>query len=273
MKKTLVLLLTFALLFSMLALLSSCNTHECSFATNWSYDDVNHWRECVGEECVEISEKAAHVWDNACDTSCNTCGQTRTTEHVWNAGEITTKPTQEAGGVKTYTCTSCSFTRTEPVPFTGMTEGEWNLIIHLNNFKNFTMNVEMIISTPAIGAKFDSNLKMKFTKDAIYMYAQSVGQTSEEIFDESSTDLAADIVNMFDYNNYTYDAEAKVYRAKGKITVPWDESEPTDTVIRFENDKLVEMKYSYTSEESGLVMEFDNTVTFTDYGTTVIPKS
>ena len=294
MKKTLVLLLTFALLFSMLALLSSCNTHECSFATNWSYDDVNHWRECVGEECVEISEKAAHVWDNACDTSCNTCGQTRTTEHVWdnacdtscntcgqtrttehvwNAGEITTKPTQEADGVKTYTCTSCSFTRTEPVPFTGMTEDEWNLIIHLNNFKNFTMNVEMIISTPAIGAKFDSNLKMKFTKDAIYMYAQSVGQTSEEIFDEASTDLAADIVDMFDYNNFTYDAEAKVYRAKGKITVPWDESEPTDTVIRFENDKLVEMKYSYTSEESGVVMEFDNTVTFTDYGTTVIPKS
>ena len=88
-------------------------------------------------------------------------------------------------------------------------------------------------------------------------------------------DLAADVVSMFDYDNFTYDADIKAYRAKGKISVPWDDSEPTDATIRFENGKLVEMKYSYTTkdEDSQLDMNFDNTVNFTDYGTTVIPNS
>ena len=254
MKKTLVLLLTLALLLSTLAVLSSCNTHECTFATDWSHDDTNHWHACIGEDCVEISEKAAHTW---------------------NDGEITTKATQEADGVKTYTCSVCSHTKTESVSFTGMTKDEWNLIIHLNNFKNSTLDIKMLIVTPSVDAQFNSSLILKFTEDATYMYAQSAGQTNEEIYDGSSMDLAAEVVAMFDYDNFTYDAEAKIYRAKGKISVPWDDSEPTDATIRFENGKLVEMKYSYTTndEDSNLDMNFDNTVTFTDYGTTVIPNS
>jgi len=35
--------------------------------------------------------------------------------HTWDGGVITTKPTIGAGGVMTYTCTACGFTRTEPV--------------------------------------------------------------------------------------------------------------------------------------------------------------
>ncbi|MBR2293253.1 MAG: hypothetical protein IKA44_02955 [Clostridia bacterium] len=253
MKRTLVLLLTLTLLFSTLAVLSSCNKHECTFATEWSHDDTNHWRACVGEDCVEISEKASHTW---------------------NDGEITTKATQEADGVKTYTCSVCSHTKTESVSFAGMTKDEWNLIIHPNNFKNYTLDMKMLIVTPSIDAQFNSSLIFKFTEDATYMYAQSAGQTSEDTYESSSMDLAADIVAMFDYDNFTYDAEAKLYRAKGKISIPWDDSEPTDATIRFENGKLVEMKYSYTTkdEDSGLDMDFDNTVKFTDYGTTVIPN-
>ena len=44
-------------------------------------------------------------------------------------------------------------------------------------------------------------------------------------------------------------------------------------ISRFENGKLVEMKYSYvrTDEDSDIEMTFDNTISFIDYGTTVIP--
>lgn len=254
MKRTLVLLLTLALLLSTLAVLSSCNKHECTFATEWSHDDTNHWHACVGEDCVEISEKAAHAW---------------------NDGEITTKATQEADGVKTYTCSVCSHTKTESVSFTGMTKDEWNLIIHLNNFKNYTLDIKMLIVTPSVDAQFNSSLIFKFTKDATYMYAQSAGQTHEEIYEASSVDLAGQVVAMFDYDNFTYDPETKVYCTKEKVTVPWDDSEPTDATIRFENGKLVEMKYSYTTkdEDSQLDMNIDSTVKFTDYGTTVIPNS
>ena len=254
MKRISVLLLTLALLLSTLAVLTSCNKHECTFADKWLHDDTNHWRACAGEDCVEISEKSAHTW---------------------NDGEITTKATQEADGVKTYTCSVCSHTKTEPVAFTGMSEDEWNLIIHLNNFKNYTLDIKMLIVTPSVDAQFNSSLIFKFTEDATYMYAQSAGQTNEEIYEGSSLDSAVDLVAMFDYDKFTYDAEAKVYRAEGKFSVWWDDSEPTDATIRFENGKLVEMKYSYTEmdEDSGLEMIFDNTVKFTDYGTTVIPNS
>ena len=38
------------------------------------------------------------------------------TGHAWNDGEITTPATEEQPGVKTYTCTRCSATRTEELP-------------------------------------------------------------------------------------------------------------------------------------------------------------
>ena len=44
--------------------------------------------------------------------------------HSWNNGEITTSPTCENAGVKTYTCTVCNATKTEAVDATGHTPVE-----------------------------------------------------------------------------------------------------------------------------------------------------
>ena len=43
--------------------------------------------------------------------------------HNWNAGAVTTAATCTNEGVKTYKCTSCSVTKTEPVPVNGHTYG------------------------------------------------------------------------------------------------------------------------------------------------------
>ncbi len=40
-------------------------------------------------------------------------------DHSWDEGVITTPPTATEDGVKTFTCTVCSATRTEPIPATG----------------------------------------------------------------------------------------------------------------------------------------------------------
>ena len=40
-------------------------------------------------------------------------------DHVWNEGVVTTSPTCTTAGVKTYTCTKCTATKTEAVPATG----------------------------------------------------------------------------------------------------------------------------------------------------------
>ena len=55
------------------------------------------------------------------------------TEHSWDSGKITTEPTAQAEGVKTYTCTICHATKTEAVaklpaesekPQTGLKKGQ-----------------------------------------------------------------------------------------------------------------------------------------------------
>jgi len=49
-----------------------------SYSTEWSKDAANHWYECA---CGAKKDEAPHAFDNACDTTCNDCGYTRTTEH------------------------------------------------------------------------------------------------------------------------------------------------------------------------------------------------
>lgn len=52
-----------------------------SYATEWSYDDTEHWYECG---CGVKANTATHTFDNACDTTCNDgCGYVRTIQHDW----------------------------------------------------------------------------------------------------------------------------------------------------------------------------------------------
>ena len=60
--------------------------------------------------------------------SCSVCGTVIKAQeeipakgHRWNEGEITTAPTCENAGVKTYTCTFCNETKTEAIDATGHT--------------------------------------------------------------------------------------------------------------------------------------------------------
>ncbi|MBO7195965.1 MAG: hypothetical protein J6V80_01390, partial [Clostridia bacterium] len=56
-----------------------------------NYDQDGHWNECM---CGDKQQRAAHIW---------------------NSGEITTYPTLETEGVKTFSCTVCEYKRTEKV--------------------------------------------------------------------------------------------------------------------------------------------------------------
>ena len=125
---------------------TECEKNGHSFATEWTSDTTDHWHKCAN--CNEVSDKAAHVYDNDVDATCNTCGYERaahtahtagtvwendetnhwhvctasgceekldTAAHTWNAGEITTPATFTSDGVKTYTCNVCEKTTTETV--------------------------------------------------------------------------------------------------------------------------------------------------------------
>ena len=125
---------------------TECEKNGHSVSTEWLNDATDHWHKCAN--CNEVSDKAAHVYDNDVDATCNTCGYERaahtahtagtvwendetnhwhvctasgceekldTAAHTWNAGEITTPATFTSDGVKTYTCNVCEKTKTETV--------------------------------------------------------------------------------------------------------------------------------------------------------------
>ncbi len=118
-----------------------------TFNVAWSHDKNLHWHECTacgekkdienhvpGKEATStspqvckicqyvIKEPAGHKhsftgdWKEEKDghyQKCS-CGEKSSVEpHKWNEGEITTPPTEESEGIKTFICTLCSAEKTE----------------------------------------------------------------------------------------------------------------------------------------------------------------
>lgn len=148
MKRTVMAILgvAFAFVVSATALVA-CGEDEHNYAAEWAFNTNEHWHQCTTKEHTDVSDKAAHVYDNDADTTCNVCGYERAAHthvaatawskddthhwhectvngctekvdkaaHAWNAGEITTPATFTSDGEKTYTCTACDKTKTESV--------------------------------------------------------------------------------------------------------------------------------------------------------------
>ena len=87
----------------------------------------------TGHTSVEVPEKPATCTEpgHKAGTKCSVCGATLSgmeeipaTGHQWDEGKVTTAPTCETAGVKTYTCTVCNETKTEAIVATGHTPVE-----------------------------------------------------------------------------------------------------------------------------------------------------
>lgn len=91
-----------------------------------------------GTPCAHKNTEVRNAKEATCtepgytgDTYCKDCGEKISTGtpipakgHSWNEGKITTAPTCENAGVKTYTCTVCNATKTEAIDATGHTPVE-----------------------------------------------------------------------------------------------------------------------------------------------------
>ena len=67
--------------------------HEHRYG-DWSKDGTNHWHECTDAACPNreesIKDKAAHIYDDDADTTCNICGYVRTvTPEIVPVSQIT----------------------------------------------------------------------------------------------------------------------------------------------------------------------------------------
>ena len=201
MKRIVSVVLFLSLLLTLSVSLASC-MHKCEFSAEWSKDEVSHWHACTGEECAEIADKADHTWDE---------------------GAITTKATQEADGVKTFTCTVCSQTKTEPVAFTGMTEEEWNAAFTDSVFENFSYNEKAM--TTGSGVSVGSETTYKFTVDNAYA-KMTIADQSQEAYAPNTTEanalrdqLVQSIKDLTPYDSYQYNAETKTYKATKPVEI------------------------------------------------------
>lgn len=100
------------------------------------YGEDGHCVYCDAEEddTVDPVDACTHTWNAGVVTKaatckeagtktfkCTLCSETKSepiaklTEHTYNGGVITTKATCKAAGVKTYTCTVCAATKTETI--------------------------------------------------------------------------------------------------------------------------------------------------------------
>lgn len=85
----------------------------------------------VGDAEVEVWVKSAANWNEDDISISVSSGKITVTKpahnHIWDAGTVTTAATCESAGVKTFKCTvaECTETKTEPIPATGHTFGEW----------------------------------------------------------------------------------------------------------------------------------------------------
>jgi len=53
------------------------NPHNHTYSETWSSNDTEHWRNPTCGDTTVVADKAAHVYDDLLDTTCNTCGYVR----------------------------------------------------------------------------------------------------------------------------------------------------------------------------------------------------
>ncbi len=145
--------------------------------TDWAPDgDETHKRECMNDHCNAVE----------------------TLPHDWNDGVVTTKPSCSEKGVKTYTCQTCTHTKTEDLSMTEHQWGEWivNKVDEANthvrycvcdkedkaphNFNNGTVTTEPTHTSKGV--------KTFTCSDCGYFYTEDMAETEEHSFDEWKPD-------------------------------------------------------------------------------------
>ena len=177
------------------------NIVNATCTSNGSYDNVVKCLDCEAEISRETVTVAAlgHKYDNACDSTCNTCGATRTVgDHKWYN--------------TSYTCTECGKkAETKTVYF----QNNWNWTdVRVYYWRS---NGEYVVAWPGTEMKLDHNDgKYDIYKFEIPTYADSfnisgIKNDGSGNRDETPTIKVSDVSeDFFYYMNYNNGNEVKL---------------------------------------------------------------
>ena len=91
-----------------------------AYNSNVFWEDGSDWQYTASAPYYfSVIKACEHTYDNACDTTCNSCGATREVENHAYLVTITTPATCGVAGEKTSICDLCGHTYTEIIPATG----------------------------------------------------------------------------------------------------------------------------------------------------------
>ena len=157
----------------------SGETAPHSYSTEWSSDETNHWHKCAN--CDAVADKAAHRYDNACDTTCNDCGKTREITHsyseVWSSDETNHWHECTCGDKKDVAAHTPGAAATETTPQTCTICGYVikAALGHTHNFNQKNTSETYLKSAATC------------TKKAVYYYSCTCGEKGTETFESGET--------------------------------------------------------------------------------------
>lgn len=205
-------------------------------------------------------------------------------QHSYDDGEITTAPTRENDGVKTFTCTLCGATRTESVEYrTTITKEEWVANMNEDNY-TVTLTSESMPSDCAMCAKVcetafyqcyiysgvPSNEAFVALVDGVWYFIQIINENTKNIYQTIKPDKPLGSVCALGdvedwsaaYDLLVYDEEKDAY----VYTAGEEDCEPR--YVYFENGVITKVEmYVSGGEYSAFILQ---TYTVTDIGTTVV---
>ncbi len=233
-------------------LLTACG-HECTLADGWRNDATSHWHACTDSDCTKKADLANHTWDK---------------------GEVTKRATQEAAGVRTYTCTECQYKKTQSFAFQGLSEDEWYEALSQDMFVNFTytertsvkISGSEVVTTTVY--EFENGGKARVSETAL-------GETETSMIPADSITMYRNALwaycsMMADYEDYYYDSRTKSYLLKGVFTHPVYNVPVDSASIKFKDGKLSEITFTCKITEDGTIYYVSSTITLSNYDTTKI---
>lgn len=110
-----------------------------TYSKEWLFDETAHWHIATCEHDDQVSSFSAHQW---------------------NGGVVTTEPTEDAEGIKTYTCIICKATKTDKIP----------KVVHVCSYVEKNTSLEYLAS------------EADCTNPAEYYYSCSCGKKGGETF-------------------------------------------------------------------------------------------
>lgn len=273
---------SFLLICMIFSLVACDGDHTHTFSEKWVYDENNHWHECDGKTCKEVSDKASHEWVDK---------------------GVITEATPDSNGVLEKECSVCGAKANTSIVYAGLSEEKWNTMLSDANFENYTLTMEGTMTATDQGMPdTTSNVKsiIKMTEDKMALDILNDDILGDLLFDgEIAEAQKIQYSQVFmtlleDYKNFTYDAETDTYKVTTNVRIEKVLKgiiiENGETPTLFDIPTVLEMReaevtvsgdgkllkfvcdYSQTMDVGGGEMSFSGitTWTFSDYGTTVI---